>query len=98
MCSLGVPALLRPHVSKVQEIFLYISPMPFHTLFRSHVNTYQSYVNVEQETRGDFDRCLFTPVSTVFLSVISGVERRCSTVLTRQLQQTTTNKQKKVDS
>lgn len=64
---------------KVQEIFLYISPVPFPTLLRCHVNTYWSYVNVVKRLWQLFDGRLFTPVSTV-LSVISGVEQICSTV------------------
>lgn len=67
------------HLSKVQEIFFCISLMPFHTLFRSHVNKYQSCTCCKKDL-GDFDGCLFTPVLTVYWGVISGVEWRCKTV------------------
>lgn len=64
----AVPALKDHtiHVSKVQEIFLYISPMPFHTLFRSRVNTYQSYVNVVKRLGWLWQIPVYTCVSAVF--------------------------------
>lgn len=53
------------HVGKVNEIFLYISPLPFHTPFRGHVNTLSHVCKCCKDPG-----CTFTPVSTV-LSVIS---------------------------